>query len=165
MNFVTVSAACLVMASLCSEAEAFLPPLPMVAAITVGELLAAVIGIKALSGFGFFLARRTRSRFSRSAVSVEDVPSLIYEAALEDKGDCAKKFVCEVHAKDFTSLDKAENGIYMLFGTSKVIDVSKDSVQFDLAALIGRKAGFTQCQKVYARCRANNNQLKSALGQ
>ena len=166
MNFVTVSAACLaILASLCSEAEAFDTPLPIVAAITVGDLLAAAIGIKVLAGVGFLIARGSRSRFTRSTVSVEDIPFLINEAALEDKGDCAKKFVCEVHSKDFASLDKTELGIYMLFGTSKVIDVSKDSVQFDLAALIGRKGGFAQCQNVYARCRANSNQLKSALWQ
>ena len=172
MNFVIVSAACLaVLAFLCPEAESFFTPSVTPLAVSIEatellrELLAAAIGIKALTGLGFLIARGSRSRFTRSTVSVEDIPFLINEAALEDKGDCAKKFVCEVHSKDFASLDKTELGIYMLFGTGEVIDVSKDSVQFDLAALIGRKAGFAQCQKVYARCNASNNQLKSALMQ
>ncbi len=170
MNFVIISAACLaVLAFLCSEAEAVFSG---GVGITAGGLLAAAIGVKALAGFGLLLAggrrggsRKSKSRYGRSTVSVEDIPSLINEAALEDEGDCAKKFVCEVHAKAFAALDETEQGIYMLFGTSEVIDVSKDSVQFDLAALVGRKAGFAQCQKVYARCNANNNQLKSALRQ
>ncbi len=135
--------------------------------LTTGGLLAAAIGLKALGGFGLLLAsskgRRRGGRYGRSAAE-NDLPALLNEAAVGDETDCAKKFVCETHAKALASLDETERSIYLLFGGSNdAIDVSSPTVQFDLAALVGRRAGFVQCQKVYARCDMDAKQMKAAM--
>ncbi len=144
--------------------------------ITAGGLLAAALGVKALAGFGLLLASKKggrrgggkghgkgRSRYGRSVAAVEDIPALLSEAALDDETDCAKKFVCETHAKALEALDETERAIYLLFGPGNSIDVSSESVQFDLAALVGRRAGVAQCQKVYARCQMDSAQMRQAM--
>lgn len=45
-----------------------------------------------------------------------------------------------------------EFAIATTFGQSDVIDVTKASVLYDVAANIGRKAGEKQCRTVYPRC-------------
>ena len=43
------------------------------------------------------------------------------------------------------------------------INLSSGTVEFDLAALIGRKAGTQQCQKIYARCNKEYDELLKVL--
>ena len=47
-----------------------------------------------------------------------------------------------------------------LFGQDGEINLGKPSVEFDLAALVGKKVGFEQCQTVYARCKYDYSQLR-----
>ncbi len=171
MQFFLVCSAFLLVASfICTEAI-----FSAGVGITAGGLLAAAIGVKAIAGFGILLASKGgrrrggkghgkgkgRSRYGRSVATVEDIPALINEAALDDETDCAKKFICETHAKALDALDETEKAVYLLFGANDSIDVSRDSVQFDLAALVGRRGG--NCNRVYARCELDSYQMKQAM--
>ena len=40
-----------------------------------------------------------------------------------------------------------------MFGSGDSVDAVSESAEFDLAALMGRRGGDTQCLKVYGRCR------------
>ena len=46
-----------------------------------------------------------------------------------------------------------EKRIRTIFGSGNSVDAASDSAEFDLAALMGRRGGDTQCLKVYGRCR------------
>ena len=46
-----------------------------------------------------------------------------------------------------------------MFGTEDSIDFLSESAEFDLAALMGRTGGDTQCLKVYDRCHYLGQQL------
>ena len=50
-------------------------------------------------------------------------------------------------------LVRREKTIRAAFGADDSIDAVSDSAEFDLAALMGRRGGDTQCLKVYGRCR------------
>ncbi len=140
-------------------------------AISGGGLLLAALGVKAIAGFGLLAASKKgrgrsrghghgRRRYGRSA---DDIETILNEASFEDTTDCAKKMVCEIHAKAQAALDPAEKAIYQLFGNADSIDVSRDTVQLDLAALVGRKGG--NCDRVYARCELSADELTNALRQ
>ncbi len=136
--------------------------------ISAGGLLLAGLAVKAIAGVGLLAASRGgrgggKSRHGRSVPASNDLSEILSQASIEDEGDCAKKFVCEVHAKAFAALDEVEQGVYALFGAAETLDVARETVQFDLAAMVGQKAGYEQCQKVYARCDMNTNELKAAL--
>ena len=75
---------------------------------------------------------------------------LLLEASLNDEYDCAKKLICILNAQD--QLDEDDAKVAKLFGKSGNIDVTAVTVEFDLAALIGQKAGESQCYTMYSRC-------------
>jgi hypothetical protein len=60
-------------------------------------------------------------------------------------------------------LKEDEFAIATTFGQADVIDVTKPSVLFDVAAHIGRMAGEKQCRTVYSRCAAEANLLISEI--
>ena len=74
---------------------------------------------------------------------------LLLEASLNDGQDCAKKLVCKLNAMENLAEDEA--AIARLFGKTETIDLKSVSVEFDLAALMGRKAGDAQCELIYSR--------------
>ena len=43
------------------------------------------------------------------------------------------------------------------------INVNGDSVEFDLAALVGRKVNAAKCSKIYARCQFDKPKLMEIL--
>ncbi len=88
---------------------------------------------------------------------------LVNEAVLEDASDCAKRLVCAVNTVPVDSLNEMEATIYKMFGNGGVLDAAKESAQFDLAAIVGRKVGEGHCAKVYARCPLSSQQLRSLL--
>lgn len=91
------------------------------------------------------------------------------QASLQDNDDCAKAYVCHVHAKP-TRTTAMEEFVFEYFsGNSKetamlkalvpqtsegstVVDAFSPTIQFDLAAEIGKIAGSEQCTKIYAQC-------------
>lgn len=42
--------------------------------------------------------------------------------------------------------------IASVFGQMDAIDLTLPSVEFDLAALLGRKVGASRCRTIYSRC-------------
>merc|ERR1712001_118678 len=70
-----------------------------------------------------------------------------------DQDGCGKKLICELRAKQqssgFTADEKliAEN-----FGSGTQVDVSDITVEYDLAAQLGKYMGLDRCQQLYNRC-------------
>jgi len=150
-----------------------------------GAALAGLLGLKALLVGGFAAGaligaasrRRTSSRrshgrmmrksYRRHGRSVEDEidenANAILDASLNDEDDCAKKLVCSLNAQDIRSLQADEVVIATLFGKSAGIDLSAATVEFDLAALMGRQTGKAQCDTIYARCPYQTKDLMEVM--
>lgn len=138
-------------------------------------IIAGIIGLKIAGGIGFgagVLAsrggRRGRfggrgRRFGRS-VTESEVGDAFLQASIDDADDCAKKMVCMVNSKSVEELSEIEKTIHEMFGQDDEINVSKSTVEFDLAALVGRKAGYLQCKSVYARCPHSQEVLVQVFG-
>ena len=137
--------------------------------IISGPALLGLIGLKALAvksfGVGAAIGAASRSRGGsrkggrRHGRSLVDTEQLLLKVSYDDVDDCAKKMVCLINAKPATALDTVEMEIHSMFGQSGRLDVSQGSVEFDLAALMGRKAGSAQCMKIYARCQVEAHKL------
>jgi len=144
-----------------------------------GLALAGLFGLKALLVGGFAAgavigaASRRRSyshgrSYGRShrrwGRSVEDESSnAILDASLNDAEDCAKKLICSLNAQDVKTLQADEAAIASLFGKTAGIDLSSTTVEFDLAALMGRQAGKHQCDTIYARCPYQSKDLMEVM--
>lgn len=139
-----------------------------------GAALAGLLGLKAaaLGGFalGAALNRGSRRRYTyrrRWGRSVEDESEMIAEVLLEasrnDADDCAKKLVCVLNAQENLAEDEAK--IAQLFGKNDSIDVTSAAVEFDLAALMGKKAGEKQCHTIYSRCQYQVRDLMDVIRQ
>ena len=124
------------------------------AAIGGGFLVGAALG----RGRGGRRGGYSRRRYGRS---VEDVEEIVLKATYDDRDDCAKKLVCVLNAKD--TLAEDEKIIATLFGKTGELDLAASSVEFDLAAYIGRKVGAAQCQKIYAVCPYQEEELMNVI--
>ena len=113
--------------------------------------------------------RRSYYQRKRYGRSVQDVQSqdlqfhekrrifddLILKANVQDLDDCAKKFICELNAKDETILDDFELSMKSAFGVDKRgnLDVKSISARFDFAASVGQIGGDSQqCKILFRRC-------------
>jgi len=150
-----------------------------------GLALAGLLGLKALAVgafaggalIGAASRRRSRYRSSRRSYgrsyrrhgrSVEDetfdeMSNTILDASLNDADDCAKKLVCSLNAQDVNTLQADEAAIASLFGKTAGIDLTSTTVEFDLAALMGRQAGKNQCDTIYARCPYQSKDLMEVM--
>jgi len=148
-----------------------------------GLALAGLLGLKAILlggaiGIGLGAASRRRSRVShgrsyrksyrRHGRSVEDesfdeMSNAILDASLNDAEDCAKKLVCSLNAQDVKTLQADEAAIASLFGKTAGIDLTSTTVEFDLAAFMGRQAGKSQCDTIYARCPYQSKDLMEVM--
>jgi len=146
-----------------------------------GLALAGLLGLKALlvggvvAGAAIGAASRRRSRYRsygrshrRWGRSVEDesfdeMSNAILDASLNDAEDCAKKLVCSLNAQDVKTLQADEAAIASLFGKTAGIDLTSTTVEFDLAALMGRQAGKNQCDTIYARCPYQSKDLMEVM--
>lgn len=52
-----------------------------------------------------------------------------------------------------------EYAIASTFGQADIVDVTQPTILYDVAALIGRKAGEKQCKTVYPRCVADVDEI------
>jgi hypothetical protein len=100
-------------------------------------------------------------RFGRS---ITDIDELFLFASQNDADDCAKKLICSLAAKDVNTLAQDEAVIVSLFGQSE-LDVSKTTIEFDLAAIMGHKVGSDQCNIVYSRCGYTSESLMEVMRQ
>jgi len=123
---------------------------------------AVIIGAKILIGKGFaygYLGTRAAQgrdfgfgggrRFGRDT---NDLASAFLEASQRDEFDCAKLLVCSLNATPAHKLEEEEVTIANTFGQNNAIDVTLPSIEFDVAAHMGRLAGHKQCQTIYSRC-------------
>jgi hypothetical protein len=109
--------------------------------------------------------------YRRHGRSVEDEPetfdetmsNAILNASLNDGEDCAKKLICSLTAKDPNTLEADERILANVFGKSAGIDLTSTTVEFDLAALMGRQAGKAQCETIYARCPYESKDLMEVM--
>jgi hypothetical protein len=153
-------------------------------------LISALIGFKigyalASRNRGGWGHRSHGRRWGRSVVEgAEDntlqIEQVMLQASLQDNDDCAKAFVCHVNAKP-TRNTPMEEFVYEYFGGQtqetamlkailpqgssglSVVDTLSPTVQFDLAAQVGKLGGAEQCTKIYAQCPLPYSELLSAL--
>merc|ERR1712012_646844 len=110
--------------------------------------------------------RYYKRRWGRSVDDeVDEKTELLLTASLNDGQDCAKKLVCSLNAEDVNTLTYEEQAIAKLFGQTENIDVTAVTVEFDLAAHMGRKAGQNQCQLIYSRCPYGTKALMDVIRQ
>jgi len=152
-----------------------------------GLALAGLLGLKALLVGGFATGaligaasrrrsygrsyshgRSYRKSYRRHGRSVEDesfdeMSNAILDASLNDAEDCAKKLVCSLNAQDVKTLQADEAAIASLFGKTAGIDLTSTTVEFDLAAFMGRQAGKNQCDNIYARCPYQSKDLMEVM--
>ena len=112
---------------------------------------AKILALKGLL-IGGLLGRAARGRGRREAVPEADLAKVILEASLKDQYDCTKMLICALHAKPVEEMAEDEILIASTFGQMDAIDLTLPSVEFDLAALLGRKVGAERCNTIYSRC-------------
>jgi len=115
----------------------------------------------------------SHNSYRRHGRSVEDEPetfdqvdtisNAILDASLNDAEDCAKKLICSLNAQDVNTLEADELTLATVFGKTAGIDLTSTTVEFDLAALMGRQAGQAQCDTIYARCPYQTKDLMEVM--
>jgi hypothetical protein len=152
-------------------------------------LISALIGFK----IGYLLANSHRGRshghghhrYGRSVAGSDDnsmqIEQIMLQASLEDNDDCAKSFVCYVNTKPILSTP-VEEFVFEYFGAAAkeqamlkalmpkeaaqgltIVDALSPTVQFVLAARIGKIGGPQQCQRIYAQCPLPYSELQSVI--
>jgi len=114
-----------------------------------------------------------RKSYRRHGRSIEDetqtfeenetLSSAILDISLNDAEDCVKKLICSLNAQDVNTLEADEQILANVFGKTAEIDLTSTSVEFDVAALIGRQVGEAQCNKIYARCHDQTKDLMEVM--
>merc|ERR1712141_153359 len=69
-----------------------------------------------------------------------------------DQDGCGKKLICELRAKQKSGFTEDERLIAENFGSGTQVDVSDITVEYDLAAQLGKYMGLGRCQQLYNRC-------------
>merc|ERR1712024_103614 len=69
-----------------------------------------------------------------------------------DQDGCGKKLICELRAKQKSGFTEDERLIAENFGSGTQVDVSDITVEYDLAAQLGKYMGLERCQQLYNRC-------------
>ena len=122
-------------------------------------------GLNSNSGAGRFFYKRSVKENEKKPMEYQIPKELIFAADFQDVDDCAKKFICEVNAKNDSALDGIEVLIKSLFGYEKSgqLDVTKPSARFDFAAIVGLKSGFEQCKTLFSRCDSSYDAMKNII--
>merc|ERR1711913_216296 len=69
-----------------------------------------------------------------------------------DQDGCGKKLICELRAKQKSGFTEDERLIAENFGSGTQVDVSDITVEYDLAAQLGKYMGLERCRQLYNRC-------------
>ncbi|XP_040575519.1 uncharacterized protein [Lepeophtheirus salmonis] len=147
-----VLASCLIL----SEATVFVVPAVATAAtLSIGGGALAGLALLKAAAIKGLVAGAIIGRGKRSAIDLE---SLLLSASQRDFSDCAKKLVCEVNGLSRAEIESEEAMIAALFNADS-LDLSKATVEFDLAAQIGKRVGKEQCAVIYERCPHNRQKL------
>jgi len=72
----------------------------------------------------------------------------------KDQDDCSKRLLCELNAKmaEGNTLTETEEVLANAFGKQNKLDVGSETLEFDVAAVLGRKVGKLRCELSYRRC-------------
>merc|ERR1711913_234537 len=76
-----------------------------------------------------------------------------------DQDGCGKKLVCELRAKQKSGFTEDERLIAENFGSGNQVDVSDITVEYDLAAQLGKYMGLERCQQLYNRCDLSSSDM------
>ncbi|XP_040575594.1 uncharacterized protein [Lepeophtheirus salmonis] len=87
----------------------------------------------------------------RGKRAIKEYEEILLSASQEDQNDCAKRLVCEISSLPPTAMSPEEIQIASAFN-SNYLDISKATVEFELAAQIGKRVGLEQCSVIYKRC-------------
>lgn len=72
----------------------------------------------------------------------------------KDQDDCSKRMLCELNSRAAQGEVLTEHEIILAeaFGKDNNLDVGAETLEFDIAAVIGRKVGLERCELSYRRC-------------
>merc|ERR1711997_616703 len=75
----------------------------------------------------------------------------------KDQDDCSKRLLCELNAKKAGGEEITENEeiIAASYGKTDSIDISTESLEFDIAAVLGRVGGAGRCELSCRRCESS----------
>merc|ERR1711990_1341771 len=76
-----------------------------------------------------------------------------------DQDGCGKKLICELRAKQKSGFTEDERVIAENFGSGTQVDVSDITVEYDLAAQLGKYMGLERCQQLYNRCDLSSSDM------
>merc|ERR1712110_251179 len=76
-----------------------------------------------------------------------------------DQDGCGKKLICELRAKEKSGFTEDERLIAENFGSGNQVDVSDITVEYDLAAQLGKYMGLERCQQLYNRCDLSSSDM------
>ena len=77
--------------------------------------------------------------------------------------DCLKSFVCLASAMPSESREGLEAAVTSAFDGQIAVDPTDDAAEFSLASAVGRRAGASQCGRLYARCPATYWQVREKI--
>jgi len=82
-----------------------------------------------------------------------------------DQDGCGKKLICELRAKEESAkgFTEDERLIAENFGRGNQVDVSDITVEYDLAAQMGRFMGLERCRQLYNRCDLSSDDMVSMI--
>merc|ERR1711990_1232804 len=76
-----------------------------------------------------------------------------------DQDGCGKKLICELRAQQSSGFTADEKLIAENFGSGTQVDVSDITVEYDLAAQLGKYMGLERCQQLYNRCDLSSSDM------
>ena len=116
--------------------------------------LLGAIGLVALKTLGLVQVAGAVRNGKRSVDYAGD-----FVATLQDDDDCVKKTVCHINALPDAELTDAMLQVKRIFAVDGQLDYARHTVEFDVAALLGRNGGDAQCEVVYSQCRYGMDKL------
>merc|ERR1711990_90126 len=76
-----------------------------------------------------------------------------------DQDGCGKKLICELKEESAKGFTEDERLIAENFGRGNQVDVSDITVEYDLAAQLGKYMGLERCQQLYNRCDLSSSDM------
>ena len=66
--------------------------------------------------------------------------SILIQICLQDQDDCSKRLLCELNAKKASGGELSDNEdiIAESYGNNDEVDINAESLEFDIAALLGK---------------------------
>merc|ERR1719334_2141013 len=76
------------------------------------------------------------------------------DMVFKDQDDCSKRMLCELNAKMVGGrwLTENERMIATSFGQDNNIDLAAETLEFDLAVVLGKEGGLRRCELSFRRC-------------